>query len=153
MKFLFLLFSSPQTLRGMRSRKGDLIPLWVSGSINSEQNNNSKNIASIPSCASQEGFKTGQAQFWEVSISGFYVGREGANRAPSPLPSWQAGRVENCLVAGLQQCSWAPVPTGWRESLWDNADLRTTLCRAAPPRLGTPISWNVLALDCTEGKK
>lgn len=40
-----------------------------------------------------------------------------ASRVPSPLPSRQGGRVETCLVAGLQQCSCALVPTGWRESL------------------------------------
>lgn len=42
---------------------------------------------------------------------------EGASRAPSPLPSRQGGRVENCPVAALQPRSCAPLPSGRRQGL------------------------------------
>lgn len=81
MKFPFLLFPS-QTLWGLRLRKGDLIPPWVSGSVNSHLNNRGANAAStlghIPAQISKPGKGPAEESPCLVSPTGPGRGEQGA---------------------------------------------------------------------------
>lgn len=126
MKFPFLLFPS-QTLWGLRSRKGDLIPPWVSGSVNSHLNNRGANTASILGHIPAQISRRGKGPAEESPCLVFCVAQEGASRVPSPLPSRQGGRVENCPVA-LEPRS----PPGGGRAL-EQCRLGTAPRRALPP--------------------